>query len=481
VGNEQVSSPDPRRNHEGTLHRAVAFLGEPSSWVALAVLALSWSSPSGPAEGAQVTLSDLLLMAAAVSAGLQLLRGRGWSVVRSVPAVAFLVLASLTVLSAVLAPDFPESLVGAVRFAQVFLVVPLAVLVALRTRRDAVVVLGSIVLLAVVQGVIGVVQALTGTGALINGEPVRAVGTFGAYNIAMLAGLCALALVICLGVAVVRRGPERVVALVVAAFLVFPLTLSLSRAEWVGAAVGAAVVLSRGRLVRFLAVLGTGALVAVLVVPPLAASDTDLGRRLGSLLSTGTTPDQSFIDRLKLWSAAAEMAVDNPWTGVGPRAFVDHRDAYAGLGLAPSSDIGTTTDFQQVALESPHNFALLVASEQGLLAAAAYLTVFGALLARGLVRSARHRSDTSTAVALAATGALALQLTAMINGDLGGPGSITAAVVMGLAGWAAADVDLLDGPSPERNRDGGVRPAGPQRVGPPAVDPHDRVVEGAPA
>jgi hypothetical protein len=34
------------------------------------------------------------------------------------------------------------------------------------------------------------------------------------------------------------------------------------------------------------------------------------------------------------------------------------------------------------------------------------------------------------------------ELVAMITGDLGGPDSIFVAVIMGLAGWAAADVDL---------------------------------------
>ncbi len=427
-----------RSSRTGVLRHAA----EPSTWVALAVLALPFSSSSGP-TAATVTPSDLLIVLAALVAGWTLLQGRQLAVVRSVAAVPLLVLAALTCAAGLVAGGFPGSMIGAARYVELFFLAPIAVMVALRTRRDAVVVVGSVVGLAVVEGAIGVFQTLTRTGASIGGEYIRAVGTFGAYNILALAELCALGLVVCLAFGVILSGWARWTALASAAGLAVPLALSLSRGAWVAAAVAVVVVISRGRLERLLVAAGVLAVTTVSVVPLVVASGSDLGRRLASLTSVLSSPDQSFTDRLELWGAAARMALDHPWTGVGPRAFAEHRDAYAGLSMQAASDISIGNDFQQVALESPHSFYLLVASEQGLVVAVAYTTVLVLLLTRGLARASRPRSDLSTAVSLAGAGALAYQLVGMVTGDLGGPGSILVAVTVGLAAWAAADRDLV--------------------------------------
>ncbi|MBJ7452351.1 MAG: hypothetical protein JHC71_09740 [Blastococcus sp.] len=127
---------------------------------------------------------------------------------------------------------------------------------------------------------------------------------------------------------------------------------------------------------------------------------------------------------------------------MGLRAFPDFRDAYADFSLLGSSDISFGSSFERVALESPHSLYLLVASEQGLLALLVFVTVLAVLLTRGLLRAARRRSDWSTTIALAGVGLLCFELVSMITGDFGGPGSILTGISLGLAGWAAADVDL---------------------------------------
>jgi O-antigen ligase len=211
---------------------------------------------------------------------------------------------------------------------------------------------------------------------------------------------------------------------------------------YIAAAVAAVVVLSRGRPARLLATMAMGAVLAVLVIPPLMASGGELGERVTSLIEADVDPDQSVIDRLALWSAAEQMAVDRPLTGVGPRGFADHRDAYADLSLLGSSDISFGSNFERVALNSPHDLYLLIASEQGLVALFAYGTLFAVLLARTLTIAARRRSDGTTALALAAAGLLTFYLVLFVTSDLGGPGSIFIALTMGVAARGAADLDL---------------------------------------
>jgi O-antigen ligase len=430
------------------VRRPAEVLARPSVWVALAILAVPLGSEASPG-GAAVTPADLALLMAVAVAARALLRGEtsllgshALRCARSIPAAGLLLVAVVGVVAAVLAPNFPESGIGGVRLIELFVLAPFAVMVALRTRTDAVIVLGSLVGLALVEGAIGVWQYVSGTGAGIGEESIRAVGTFGAYNIGSLASLCGLALVACLAVAVVTTGRRRLYAGVCAALLVLPLGASLSRGVYVAAAAAAVVVLSRGRPARLLAALLVGGLLAALIVPPLVASGTGLGDRVASLVETAAEPDQSVRDRLALWTAATQMAVDRPFTGVGPRGFAEHRDAYADLTLLGSSDISFGSDFERVALESPHNLYLLIASEQGLVALLVYVTLFAVLLARCLTIAARPRSDGSTALALVAAGLLTFYLVLFVSSDLGGPGSIFIAFTVGLAARAAADIDL---------------------------------------
>lgn len=422
-----------------------AALARPSSWIALAVLLLAVDPAEGPAS-AGVAPSDLAVVVAALLAIRSVLAGRHPAIVRSVPAAGFLAFAVATSLATLAAGNFPENVVGGARFLQLFLFAPIAVMVALRCRKDAFVVLGSVVALALLEGVLGLVQYVTGTGAGIGAESVRAVGTFGAYNIGTLAHLTALGFVICLAVAVVRHGLVRRWAAGAAVVLLLANLAALSRGAWVALAVTGVVVLSRGRPARLLATAATAALLAVAVLPAVVASGSAVGRRLESLFASGSDPDQSLVDRAALWRAARDMALDHPLTGVGPRAFPEHRDAYADFSLLGSSDISFATSFQQVALESPHSLYLLIAAEQGLVALFVFATLLAVLLARALVRAARHRSDVSTTVALVGAGLLCYEAIVMVTGDLGGPGSILTGIAVGVAGWAAADIDLPPAP-----------------------------------
>jgi O-antigen ligase len=232
------------------------------------------------------------------------------------------------------------------------------------------------------------------------------------------------------------------------------------------------VVISRGRPGRLLGALAVAGLVGALVIPPLIASGSGLGDRVASLMQSAGEPDQSVKDRLALWAAAEQMALDRPFTGVGPRGFTEHRDAYADLTLLGSSDISIGSDFQRVALNSPHDLYLLIASEQGLVALLVYGTLFGLLLVRSVAIAARRRSDGSTALALVAAGLLTFYLVVFVSSDLGGPGSIFISLTIGIAARGAADIDLegraLSWPGRPRGRLTGPRP-----------DDHPRTSDGA--
>ncbi|SOC47734.1 O-antigen ligase [Blastococcus aggregatus] len=438
----QVSSLDLSQRRLPDLARRLPDLAlRPATWIAVAVLLLA-VSPAATSGDSPIALSDVAVAVAGLLAVRTILRGEQLDVARSVPALGLLAIGTAGLIAAVLSHNVPTNVVGAVRYVELFLVAPLAVMVALRTRTDAFILLGALVGLGVGEGALGLVQFATGTGAGIGEDSIRAVGTFGAYNIGSLAQITAVGFVICLAVVVVQDGAFRAWAAAGATVLLLANLASLSRSAWVALAVAALVTVSRGRPARLLGAVTAALALAALILPPLVTSETPIGDRVASLLSSDAAPDQSLVDRQALWAAAVDMSLDNPLTGVGLRAFPDFRDAYADFSLLGSSDISFGSSFDRVALESPHSLYLLVASEQGLVALLVLVTVLAVLLARGLVRAARRRSDLSTTIALAGVGLLSFELVSMITGDLGGPGSILTGICLGLAGWAAADVDL---------------------------------------
>ncbi|MGW4966321.1 O-antigen ligase family protein [Nonomuraea sp. NPDC004186] len=398
-------------------------------------------------SGVQVTAADvasLVLVAIAVTVALANRLTRPLSARDPAPAGAALPARAVAAASAVVparalvlapvagaagiamlaSPDVLTSMPGYVRYLQVFVLVPLAVLVAVRDRTDTLIVGGALVGTAALQGLIGCVQAVTGTGASYAGERVRAVGTFGALDIMGMASVVSYGVLVLLAAGLAWRGGRRAAALGGAALLCVPLALSLSRGAWL-ALLGASLVVlfvhSRALLARVI-LLGAAA-ATVLVLGPGAGSDPDmLGRRLASITSVVSHPDQSVSDRYSLWLTATRIWLDHPLTGAGPRRFAELRDAYAPIELSSGSDTDDPVNgFQRMPLLSPHNMYLLTLSEQGLLGLAALGACLGSM-AWWAVRAAVP----------AAAGLLAWQGIDFLYGDVGGPSTVVMSVVLGL-------------------------------------------------
>ncbi|TDD57275.1 O-antigen ligase domain-containing protein [Nonomuraea terrae] len=414
-----------------------ALRGRPS--LAAAVTVLLACLPAGGADapaGVDVTASDvasvLLVAIAAVvlfttsralSPGLG--RGTGGWAGRGVLPVRAVVLAPVAgaaALALLASPDTLVSLPGFVRFLQVFVLVPLAVLVTVRDRADVMIVGGALVGAATLQGVIGCVQVLTGTGAAYGGERVRAVGTFGAPDVMAMATMVSYGIVILLGAGLTQRGRARVLTLAGAGLLCVPLALSLSRGCWI-AVLGAAlvVVFLRSRVLAARVVLVVAA-AAVLAFATGTGSDL-MDRRLASIASAVSDPDQSVSDRYSLWLAATRMWAEHPATGVGPRRFGELRDTYAPIELSSGSDTDDPVHgYQRRPLLSPHNMYLLTLSEQGLFGLGAFVAFLGSLTwwaLRGGV--------------LVAAGLLTCQTISFAYGDIGGPSTTVMSVALGLA------------------------------------------------
>lgn len=224
-----------------------------------------------PGDGAGtvygVPAADLLSgVAVLVCAGLLLhLRRRpltpAAAVVLGLPAVG-LALATVT------AADPVAALPGLVRYLQIFVLVPAAVLLLVRDAQGFRAVAGALVLLALVQGATGVHQYVTGSGASYMGEDVRAVGTFGPGDVMGMATVVGYGLVAATAYALrPAAGTPRRLRLwapVTAALLVVPLALSFSRGAWIATAAGALAVIALTGLrqaVRALAVLGAAGVV----------------------------------------------------------------------------------------------------------------------------------------------------------------------------------------------------------------------------
>lgn len=359
------------------------------------------------------------------------------AVVLGIPAIGFAV-------ATVTAADPQAGLPGFVRYLQVFVLVPVAVVLVIRDARDFRVVTGCLVALALVQGAVGVHQFATGTGASYMGANIRAVGTFGPGDVMGMATVVAYGLLAATALAL--RTPEgapgwlRPCALAAAAALVVPLALSFSRGSWIATAAAAlAVILLTGlrQAVRALTVL---AAVGVVLVGGLGIGSQMISQRLTSITEVAEAPDQSVTDRYTMWAAAASMWREEPATGVGLKGFPAHRDGHASIGLSAGSDTaGAGQAFQKQPLLSPHNMYLLVLSEQGLIGVTAFAGSWAAVLIGGVRRLAREHRTRRTAAdcGLAAVGLMIWQMVDFLYADIGGPSTVLTGVVLGLAAWWA--------------------------------------------
>ncbi|MFJ1797286.1 O-antigen ligase family protein [Streptomyces sp. NPDC088180] len=359
------------------------------------------------------------------------------ALVLGLPVVGFAV-------ATVTAVDPAAALPGLVRHLQVFVLVPIAVYLLLRDVHGFRIVAGSLVLLAAVQGVTGVHQYVTGTGASYMGEDIRAVGTFGPSDIMGMATVVAYGLLAAAACALrtPRNAPAwlRPCAAVLAVALIVPLTLSFSRGVWIATAAAVLVVLAltgRRQAGTSLAVLGAA---GVVLVGGFGIGSEMIADRAASVTRVTSTPDRSVSDRYAMWSAAGAMWRERPATGVGLKGFPDHRDGHASIGLSSGSDTaGAGQEFRRQALLSPHNMYLLVLSEQGLIGLTALLGSWAAILA-GAVRRlcvARSRGHAALDCGLAAVALMTWQCVNFLYADIGGPTTVLSGVVLGLAAWWA--------------------------------------------
>ncbi|MFF8831731.1 O-antigen ligase family protein [Streptomyces sp. NPDC015131] len=354
--------------------------------------------------------------------------------------------------AAVTSYDPSVSLPGVARYLQVFVLVPLAVVLTVRDRRDFTVVAWAVIALALAQGALGVVQYATGTGASYMGEDVRAVGTFGAGDVMGMATVVAYGIVAATGIAL--GGPDRARsragtwALVCGGLLLVPLVVSFSRGAWIATVAACALLLALTGLRRAVRVGLVAAALGVVLVGGLGVGSQMVQERVASISQVTDAPDRSVTDRYTMWAAAAGMWRSEPLTGVGLKGFPQYRDTNASLGLSSGSDTaGAGQGYQRQPLLSPHNMYLLVLGEQGLIG---LLTVAGGWLAL-LVCAVRRLMDARPAGALrpglpagpppacglVAVGLLVWQLVDFAYADIGGPATVLTALVLGLAAWWA--------------------------------------------
>nr|WP_079100347.1 O-antigen ligase family protein [Streptomyces sp. WMMB 322] len=403
---------------------------------------VTMSGKATPADAASLVLVVWCLV--------RLLRGRGGRLtpmaasVLGAPAVAFAV---ATAASA----DPSASVPGFVRYMQIFVLIPGALLLLVRGTRDFRLLCWAMVVLALVQGAVGVVQSVTLTGASYMGKDVRAVGTFGPLDVMGMSTVVSLGLVaafaLCLADPRESSRRQRVTAMACAAALVPPLVLSYSRGAWIATAVACLAVLLLAGARRAVAVLLALAAASVVLVGGFGVGSSMVEERLTSITHIGSAPDRSVTDRYSLWSAATSMWQDDPLTGVGPKNFPAHRDGHASVGLSSGSDTaGAGMQFQKEPLLSPHNMYLLVLSEQGLIGAVAFVGGGGVLLLCGLrrlyaARRARPGGPTDAPgtadCGLAAVGLFVWQGVDFLYADIGGPSTVMTAVLLGAITWWA--------------------------------------------
>ncbi|MFE4915257.1 O-antigen ligase family protein [Streptomyces sp. NPDC056652] len=419
--------------------------------VAVVALLAVPSAPAGDGSAGSGSVADAASGLLVLYCLVRVLRDRARPLTRTAAVVLGLPVLGVTI-AAITAHDPGSNLPGIARYLQIFVLVPGALLLLLRDRRDFRLVAGSVVVLALVQGAIGVTQYLTGTGASYMGEEIRAVGTFGPTDVMGMATVVAYGLVICVGFALspadssAADGPGRhaarvrsAIALGCAALLAVPLALSFSRGAWIATAVAVALQLTLSGPRRAVVVTLVAGALGVVLVGGLGIGSQMITERLDSITRVTDAPDQSVTDRYTMWAAATDMWREHPVTGVGLKGFPAYRDSHASLALSAASDTeGAGLGFQRQPLLSPHNMYLLVLSEQGLLGIVALAGSWAALLVRALRRlPGAYRSRTGADCGLAVTGLLIWQLVDFSYADIGGPSTVLTAVMLGLAArWA---------------------------------------------
>lgn len=404
------------------------------------LVAASIAAACLPFGDPRLTIADLIaglvvgVLAIRIVTGDRAAGRRGW--------IPFAAVLFSVAIATVTAADVLTSTVGFIRYAEIFVLVPVAVAMSLRDRLDVLLVAGTIIAVTIFEGGFGVYQYLTGTGASYGGEFVRAVGTFGPEQIMALAALCGYGLVVTLALGLAMHGRPRVGLLSIAGFLVLALGFTLSRGAWIATAAAVLVLL----LVWNWRITGVLCAMAALVVAifvwtasssgPADPSSSRVDQRIASIFTAGSSPDQSVQDRYALWAAARAIWADHPVTGVGMKDFASYRDSYSSVGLSAGSDVGdATSGVERQALLSPHNQYLMVLSEQGTVGILAFLALL-ATIAAGAVKRRRMRTLPAAEERFLDLVAPALMVWTLIDwmyGDIGaGPSTVLMATLLGI-------------------------------------------------
>jgi O-antigen ligase len=412
----------------------LSALRSPVLPVVAVVALLALPVPSGGGAGPADALSALVVIFCAV----RLLRDRRRPLSRTAAVLLALPVPGLALAAAnALSPG--GGIAGLGRYLQIFVLVPAAVVLLVRDRRDLRLAAWAFVALAVCQGAVGVHQYVTGTGASYQGEDIRAVGTFGPSDVMDMATVVSFGLVCAVGLAL-GRGTRRtrLAAAGCALALLLPLALSFSRGAWIATAVTVTVQLVLSGPRRALKAGAAAVAACVVLVGGFGAGTALLRERIDSITQVTDAPDQSVTDRYAMWAAALDMWREHPLTGVGLKGFPEYRDAHASLALSSGSDTeGAGAAYRREPLLSPHNMYLLVLGEQGLtgllgLAGGWLALLVCALRGLGRVRAAGGRG---LDCALVACGLLIWQLVDFLYADIGGPSTVLTAVCLGMAGW----------------------------------------------
>jgi O-antigen ligase len=397
--------------------------------------------PAAAGEGSSAAPADLAVVCLIALVGARLLTRRPVARITPWILVGPLGIAAAALLATLTASDQGESLFGAGRFTQILVLLPIAVALSLRTRGDVLTVLGALVAVGLVEGVVGVHQFLTGSGAGYGDSTVRAVGTFGAYNIMGMSAVVSYAILICFAWALGGRpGTGRLVGALLGLALALPLAFSLSRGSWLAVGVGALVMLGASGWRRTLVVMASFLTLALVVTSIAPGGSSVLTDRVSSIGNSLSKPDRSLQDRYDLWGTALSVWNEQPLTGVGVKNFALYRDTYAPLGLSGSSDItDPSTGFQRVSLLSPHDMYLLFLSEQGIVGLAALLLFAGLpLVVVGHRMRRSPKQGLERIVFLSVLGFASSWLINNIWSDFGGTTEIMVGIFFGLSLWAAA-------------------------------------------
>ncbi|TDD79648.1 O-antigen ligase family protein [Actinomadura darangshiensis] len=401
------------------------------SWLVAATVATIGIPPGAEAfgPGVQVTAGDVASGVLVLAAVFLLLTGRV-----EMPGKALLAFGPLVAalgISTVHSADIGSSAAGFVRDLQVFVLVPLAVVLLVRDRRDLAIVCSAVLGLGLAEALYGVWQAGTGNGASMDGQNIRAVGTFGALDVMAMSIVVGFAFLVLTAFALSAPGrgaaavPAALAGLVV---LAAALALALSRGTWLAlgaAAVLALVIFDRWTAVKVLTCCGA----LLLILAGVAGGGQAVVERSKSMAGSISHPDRSVDDRYNLWAAAVRIWEDHPGTGVGVKNFPAYRDTYAGIELSSGSETADPVNgYARQPLLSPHNEYLLFLSEQGVVGFAGFAALLAVIVA-GLWTRRRTRDP----FWLAAVALMAFLLVNFLYADLGGPTCPLVAIVLGIA------------------------------------------------